>query len=193
MSRTYRVDLRDTVTDTVRSADEARWELALLPILSESEMVELCEEVLRERGFEEQDDGRWGREGAGGERLIIDLELMEVVVQVEAERDLETEIVARGAAESPSDARREAREELELQRRAARVAHRQREEELGQSLRSLLEESAAERERELHEITSQVYAEALKRKARTLGDVMEIREERGENGEYELTIKVHEA
>ena len=42
----------------------------------------------------------------------------------------------------------------------------------------------------MNQVLQDVYSEALKRKARQLGDVVDQYEGTNENGEYELVIKV---
>lgn len=53
-----------------------------------------------------------------------------------------------------------------------------------------LAEGEEQRLEEMNNVLQGVYAEALKRKARRMGDVVEQHEGTNEHGEYELVIKV---
>jgi hypothetical protein len=68
-----------------------------------------------------------------------------------------------------------------------------RREKLEKEIAAKLDKGEASRKRELNEALLDVYKEALKKKAASLGNVTSVKEERRDGGrEYELTIKVAE-
>lgn len=193
MSRTYQCQLRESVTDTVRASDESVCDLHLTPILDPESMAELLRQALERRGFTEAEDGRLSKTDTidgNGEVILVDLELMEVVVRASEQKTLETEVVAEGLGESDHEARRDAHRELARRRQGARTDHDRAEEVLQEDLTDALAAGESRRKRDLNEAIQEAYAEALKRKARQLGDVIEVREGTNEAGEYELVIRV---
>src|SRR5436189_232707 len=72
--------------------------------------------------------------------------------------------------------------------------HQEKKRELAAEAAKRLAESEKKRMTDLNDATLDVYAEALKEKAKTLGEVKEVTENRKDNGaggtEYELVIKV---
>ncbi len=190
MSRTYQCQLSESITDTVRASDESVWELQLSPILDPDLMVELLRQALERRGFVEREDGRLGKAGADGEMILVDTELMEVVVQRSDERTLTTQVAGEGYGESRAEAHAAAEHSLAREGQAARADHERTEQVLQEELTETLVTGEKTRRRELNEAVQEAYAEALKRKARELGDVIEIQEGTSESGDYELVIKV---
>ncbi len=64
------------------------------------------------------------------------------------------------------------------------------EKDLQRQVTQQLAEGESARLEEMNQTLQDVYSEALKRKARKMGDVVDQHEGTNENGEYELVIKV---
>lgn len=179
MSQTVVVKLR--IDQTVDASDRVVHRLDLREILPAETMAELLVDALESRGFEREDETTLVREKDDGERQTVDLESMEVISELELERVLDGEVDARIDVDfdrrSQEDAARE------------QMTKNEREALRKEATRQLME-SESERRQELDSVIEEVYAEALKQKARSLGNVVSQHESRDENGEYELVIKV---
>ena len=159
--------------------------LELLPILPKEQTAELLAAELEKRGFE--------REGAvarrtepDGVHIEIDVSTGAVSVKAEAssaiaiEKERTERIYEETLEAGTQAARKRVADEAEVEALAAEQrAQREVSEKLAVRLRDL--------RRELDAVTNRVTAEALKAKARTLGEIEEL-QENAETGE--LTIKV---
>lgn len=202
MSYPYRVSVSRTVKETVTEKDQSRNKVDLTPILETGRMRDLLVEALERRGFEKRSDGTLVRT-RDGVTETFDPKSMEVTASAEASGDIKKEktVEARGDSWRREEAERSrAHVEAEVGRRLERelaVTEAERQEkqrELAAEAAKRLQESEKRRMQDLNEATLDVYAEALKEKARTLGEVKEVTENRTDNGaggtEYELVIKV---
>jgi hypothetical protein len=185
MSRAYRVTVRGSVHRVVHVEDGVCTSLELLPILPPAETAGLLAAELAKRGFS-RENGVARR--TTDDRVIIEIELATGAVSVKAEAtakiDVETERTDR-VVEERLEVGREA-----AQARVDRAAEREAvlaEEKARSELATRLERKLADLRRELDSVTSRVTAEALKTKARQLGEIEEMSED-AETGE--LTIKV---
>ena len=154
-------------------------------------MKDLLRETLIASGLtrEEGDGDRWILED-GRERTIIDLDAMEVTTTRQDEAVVKADVTASGRGYSQSAAREDARLRLEEARAQARAALQAQSKRQQGQLSQELATSDQERQALLHLLLQQVYAESLKRKARQLGDIVDIQEGTSSSGEYELVIKV---
>ena len=202
MSYSYRITVTRSVKETVKGKDESRNKITLTEILPEGRMRDLLVEALEKKGFEKQADGTWKRT-VNGVTEVFDPESMEVTATSEVAGEIEKEktVQAIGDARRERDvtsqrahAEREVGARLEKELAVTEAERRAKRDQLEQEARKRLEESEGRRMQDLNEATLDVYAEALKEKARTLGEVKEQHESRRDNGlggqEYELIIKV---
>lgn len=179
MSRTVVVQLR--IAQKVDAFDRVVHRIDLREILAREAMVDLLVESLESRGFEREDDTTLVRQKDDGERQTVDLESMEVLSEIELERVLDGEVQARIDEDFDRGRQEDAvREQIADAERDA----------LRKEATEKLMEGESERREELDAIIEEVYAEALKQKAQSLGKVVSQHESRDENGEYELVIKV---
>jgi hypothetical protein len=181
----YQVRLR--LQEVVSAGDEIVHRLDLREILGRDEMVELLEDALEEAGFEREDDTTLARTDEDGVRTEVDLEDLEVRSSLELDRELSAQVSAVGDGETRASAKRDA--EARARERAQAILEsggRDVQREASEKLEAGEEERLAE----LNEILQGVYAEALKRKAPRMGEVIEVSEGTGESGDYELVIKV---
>lgn len=191
MSRAYRVKVSETLRTTVRGEDHVGTCLDLLEILPAEEMAALLRDELKGRGFDDA-QGKLVRRGDNG--LTITVDTAEGTVEVRSEADEAIEITGerQGNADTDSGTRgRERvetrlREELqgELRKRADRLsagAQRQATEQLEAGLIDL--------RGELDRVVNRVTADALKRKAATLGRIKEMTED-AEAGSLTIVLEV---
>jgi len=191
MSQVYQITLTSGITRTIHASDQMTHRIELTPILGEPQMKDVVRASLKERGWEEQEDGTFHKTGDDGETLIWDLEAGQVVAIVEVEKEVSADLSAKGTGGSDEAARRSA--ERSLNRQTARVEHdiAETETELARETAQTLKDSAKRRERELNDVLQGIYAEALKEKAKELGTVLSIDEHR-DGDDYELVIKIAE-
>ena len=192
MSQMYQIRLASSVTRTVHIGDSVSYPLKLTGILPEEDLLDLLRQALRRRGFE-ADEGNpqqlIGR-GDAGERIVVDLDAMTVTAGLDEEAEISTEVTALGDGDTRREALADARQVLAEQRRQAETELKREGRKAQKDLTRRLADSEEQRQRQLHEVLQEVYAEALKRKAGQLGDVMEVREGTSPDGQYELVIKV---
>lgn len=204
MSYSYRVTVTRSVKETVKGKDESRNKITLTEILPQGRMKDLLTDALEKKGFEKQADGTWKRT-VDGVTETFDPKSMEVTATAEVSGNIEKEksVQAIGDARREkevgsqrSHAEREVGARLEKELKVTDAERKVKQEQLVQEARKRLEESEGRRMKELNEATLDVYAEAIKEKAKTLGEVKEQKESRRDNGmggqEYELIIKVED-
>ncbi len=188
MSYPYRVVVSRSVEETVSSKDESRNRISLTPILPPARMGELFRKALGRSGFAEREDGRWIRSRDGVTEVFDPARLVfaataEAAGEIRKERTVEV----RGDALRPDEvepgkrhAEAEVGAKLEKELKVTDAERARKAEELLASARQSLERTEAARVRSLNEATLEAYAEAIKEKARSLGEVKEIREQRRE-------------
>lgn len=204
MSYPYRVVVSRSVQESVKGKDSSTNAISLTPILEEGRMRDLLTQALEKRGFEKQGDGTWKRTKDGIVE-VFDPGSMTITATSETEGEIKKEktVEAHGDAMNRNTVERDrAHAEAEVGARLEKdlaitdEERRRKHDELTAAARKRLEESEKARVQDLNEATLDVYAEALKEKARTMGEVKEIKENKKDNGaggtEYELVIRVGE-
>lgn len=195
MSQCYHAELKESVSRVVRGEDSVSYPIELTEILPAEEMVELLRDQLEKNGWNAngEDQTIWVTTGSGGEKLTIDLSEMELTATIESEREVISEATVHTSAESRKQARRLAVQQLKEETQAlGDQIEDSGTKELQKEVTEQLANSESDRQRTMHELLQQVYAESLKRKAGQLGDIMEITESTGEDGNYELTIRIEQ-
>jgi hypothetical protein len=192
MSRAYRIRQSISVSDSlnrdVTVGDEICTELELLEILPPERMTKLLKQALRDRQFEEENGKMVRREG--GITITIDPDTAEVVIRTEESRNLEAEGTRVGSVDQSSSDRERARVQEQLREALREELGRQineKERNAQQRVSVELEAKLGDLSSELERVVHQVTAEALKEKARSLGEIKELTED-PESGS--LTIKV---
>jgi len=185
MSRVYRVTVRGSVNRVVHVEDGVCTSLELLPILPQAQTEEILAAELVSRGYV-RDGGVVRRTTDDG--VVVEVELATGAVSVKAEAtaniNIQTERSERIVEERMEAGRKAAQENVERQAEREAVAA---EEKARTEVAARLEKKLADLRRELDSVTSRVTAEALKQKARQIGEIEEMSEDT-ETGE--LTIKV---
>ena len=189
MSRAYRVTVKGSVERVVHVEDGVCTSLELLPILPKERMGEILEAELGKRGFKraKRGDGEVLRRlEADGVIVEVDPKTATVSVKAEASANIEinhetTELVAEESLQRGTEAAQK-----RIDRRAERDAQAA-EDKARTEVTEKLEKRLGDLRRELDHATTKVTAEALKEKAKRLGEIEEMHED-AESGE--LTIKV---
>ena len=202
MSFPYRVTVSRTVQETVKEKDQSRNKVSLTPILESGRMRDLLVDALERRGFKKQEDGTLTRT-KDGVTETFDPKTMEVTATAEVAGDIKKEktVEARGdswrredAERSRDHVEREVGARLEKELAVTDSERKEKQRELAAEAAKRLSETEGKRMTDLNEATLDVYSEAIKEKAKTLGEVKEVHENRRDNGaggtEYELVIKV---
>jgi hypothetical protein len=185
VSRAYRVTVKGSVHRVVHVEDGVCTSLELLPILPPERAGEILAAELSRRGFT--------REGGVARRVeedgvVIEVDLSTGAVSVKAEATaaiaIEKERTERVVEEALERGRRAAQERVDRDvARDAAAAEQKAKTDVAEKL----ERKLGDLRKELDAVTSRVTADALKEKARKLGEIEEMHED-AETGE--LTIKV---
>jgi hypothetical protein len=188
MSRAYRITVKETLDRELKGSDEICTQLELLEILPPEQMAGLLKEELKNRGFEEKDDGTMVRTD-GKITVTVDPCNGEVSVKSEAVESvtLEAKRDATGYDDigpGESNIRERVKEQLQadLERKAEKETER-----LQSEATEALEKHLDDLQPELGQVVNKVTREALKQKAQQMGTVKEIAED-AETGN--MTIKV---
>ena len=188
MSRAYRITVKESETRELRGSDEICTQLELLEILPPEQMADLLKGELKNRGFEEQDDGTLARKDG---KLTVTVDPCNGEVSVKSEVDEKVTIEAKRDATTYDDVgpgekavRDRVKDQLkqDIEKKAERETER-----LQTQATEALEKHLEELQPELGQIINKVTRDALKQKAQQLGTVKEISED-AETGS--LTIKI---
>lgn len=196
MSQSYVIKVSASVREQVSAKDKRTKTIVLTEIVPPAEQRDILREKLKEKGWEEvegEPDKLVRRRGDVKETL--DLETLTVEAEVELERTLERSrtITVRGDRDFERVEDRRDKEKQALERSIAITDEERQETQTGmqREIAKALEDTEAERSRELNEVVREVYAESLKRKAGRLGTVTEVHESQA-GQDYELVIKISE-
>jgi hypothetical protein len=185
VSRAYRVSVRGSVHRVVHVEDGVCTSLEMLPILPKERTSEILAAELAKRGF--------ARDGATARRVeddgvVVEVDLTTGAVSVKAEAtadiNIDRERTERIYEERLEQGRAAAQERVE--REAEREA-KDAEEKARSDVSGRLEKRLGDLRRELDAITNRVTADSLKEKARQLGEIEQMHEDKDSG---ELTIKV---
>lgn len=187
MSRCYRIEVSETLRRHVEVEDGIAIHLELLDILPPERMRSLLEEQLGARGYTKQADGTYTKSLEGGIEVRV---TEDGEVQISLSDEAELELSASGAARS-YDARDQKAEDAIRRKLAQNLeGDAQRETEaLREKVTKRLEDALDALRGELDDAVNRATGEALKEKARQLGEVQEI-SENPETGELVIRVKV---
>ena len=185
MSRVYRISVSESVRRHVQVEDGFQTQIELLAILPPRDMAELLAAELAGIDFI-RDGDTMRRVDDDGVTIAIDLTTGTVTARLstEADVDLSIERSATVAEEWQEQGRERLREQVAAELEAGVEARRR---EMTAELTRKLEQRLRDLGAELDRVGNRATAEALKARARQLGEIQEISENH-ETGE--LTIKV---
>jgi hypothetical protein len=188
MSRIYRVELTASTRRHIHVEDGVRTQLQILDVLPRAQIADLLRKALLDAGFETDPDGDLVRVEADGIEVRIDCEAGQVDVRLASEKAVErseTREVALDTdwGEAGKDrARERIKEGLEAEIDAEA-------EKLREQVTETLEGRLGDLRVELDKITNRVLADALKIRARQLGEVIEV-DDRIEEGAVTIKVRV---
>lgn len=188
MSRAYRIKVNESLLRVIRATDHVSSTLELLEILPGKQMMELLDQELDRRGFKRQGDQTVRQEDNG---VTVEVDLNSGTITVRAEESAEVRLTAerdgwtyeRQNREQAAERLRSAmRKELEAQ-----ATHQVG--ELQKSVTDRLEGCLADLKAELDQVVNRVTAEALKRKAASMGRIKEITDD-PQTGSLTIVVEV---
>jgi FtsH ternary system domain X5 len=182
--RVFRTSRAEEGVDVV---DEVHLDVALLPVLPDSEMRDIVREMLREGGWSAREDGSIEKV-FGSAVATLSPDGASVTLRVRAE----STVSATGTAEvtnkrSESAADREAAERAERQLEG--LAKKERERLAAENVKTLTREEP-EMRAEVQRALNRTYRKALETRARRMGEVESLNERGDEAGSYEVTVVV---
>lgn len=187
MSRCYRIEVAESLRKHIQVDDGISIHLELLDILPQDRMRALLEQQLAKKGYEKQEDGSHTKTLDGGIEVRV-TEDGEVHISLADDADLELKAKRTGRSYTPND--NQATQQLRSQVQADLKADEQAAtEKLRKEVTKRLEAALDELRGELDDAVNRATAEALKEKARQLGDVQEISED-PETGAVTIRVKV---
>jgi hypothetical protein len=171
-SRPYKIQTKEVLGKTVVAEDHVTVQLDIPPILPPEQTGALLAAALRERKFQDDAGGRLVRE-CGGVTVTVDPRGATMTVSAEGETTLPP------GDPSPCSCRARARLHQE------QSAHNDLQRQVTRRLEGAIGRLGCEIEGVIHQVT----VEALKHKARQLGEVQEITEDR-KSGTLTIVVKV---
>jgi hypothetical protein len=196
MSEIYVVKIKTSVCEIKKAKDSTTKKIVLTGIVGPDEQKEILVDILRDRGFEEDEDsdGQVLIRETGPVIQIVDLEDMTVTSTIEKETTIarDRELSVRGDKDYIQPEELRAREQAKLDASVS-ITDEEREHVERELLREIsqeFEDTAEERDRELNEVVRDVYTESLKRKAAKMGSITSVSENESSGEDYELRIRI---
>jgi RNA 3'-terminal phosphate cyclase len=189
MSRAYRIQVSESIRRVIRASDRVSTQLEILQILPPRDMGALLRQELEAHGFAPEGDQMVRSEGDA--KILVEPATGTVTMKVEADESVEVEGTEAGftysqkvaeAKKAKEEARLRLRKNLDAQVEAERA-------KLQKALTDKLEGQLGDVRKELDQIANKVTAEALKVKARQMGQVKEITED-PESGSLTIVVEV---
>jgi hypothetical protein len=190
MSRSYRISVRESVNKVIKAEDRVSTQLEILEVLPPEQMAGLLSDELEKRGFE-RDGENMVRKEKNGVVISVNVNTGTVTVSAEAEESAKLEGERAGRAyDDVGPHAREVRESLrkELQRDLEKKVE-EKTSQLQGKITDKLEGSLSDLRQELDEAVNRVTAEALKRKAASLGQIKEMTED-PQSGSLTIVVEV---
>lgn len=191
MSRAYRIRVSERMQRVLKAEDHVSSQLELLEILPPDQMAALLEEELLKRGFEKQENNELVRE-ANGLKVSVDTATGTITVHSELAESVDLEAKREGVADTDwrESGRQKVEEQLreQLQEDLEKQAD-QRARHLQKKATDQLERALADVQGELDQSINRVTAEALKRKAASLGQIKQLTED-PDNGNMTIVLEV---
>lgn len=189
MSRSYRVAIRENLRRVLKAKDGITSQLEILEILPGEQMADLLATELERRGFRDE-DGLLVREKDG---VKVTVDPCSGTVTVSAEGDKEVTLAKDKVGHAWDDVGPSAKAVREqLRDQAKKDLERDAEKETAKlqgEVSDRLEGQLAEIRRELDDAVNRVTAEALKQKARSLGEIKEMSED-PQTGSLTIVVEV---
>lgn len=189
MSRSYRVSVRECVNRVIKAEDRVSTQLEILEILPPEQMAGLLGDELAREGYRREGDQLVKEDD--GVVISIDARSGEVSVSSEASEATKVEVERQGRAyDDVGPHASQVRENLKKE--AKEAADRKVDEKTSQlqsKVTDKLEGKLTDLRQELDKVVNRVTAEALKRKAASLGQIKEITEDH-QTGSMTIVVEV---
>jgi len=177
MSRSYRISVRECVNRVIKAEDRVSTQLEVLEILPPEQMAGLLGDELEKQGYRREGDQLVKEED--GVVISIDARTGEVTISSQASESTKVEVERQGRAyDDVGPHASQVRENLRQE--AQRDAEKKVEEKTSQlqsKVTDALEGKLGDLREDLDKVVNRVTAEALKRKAASLGQIKEITED----------------
>jgi len=189
MSRSYRISVRECVNKTIKAEDRVSTDLEILEVLPPEQMAGLLADELGNQGFEREGEVMVRREGA----VTITVDPSTGTVTVTSEACEAAKIEQERSGRAYDDIGPHAGQVREsLRQEALRDIEKKAEEKtsvLQGKVTDELEKKLGELRGELDKVVNKVTAEALKRKAASLGQIKEMTED-PQTGSLTIVVEV---
>jgi hypothetical protein len=189
MSRSYRISVRECVNRVIKAEDSISTQLEILEILPPEQMGGLLGDALEKEGYRRE--GNLLVKEEDGVVISIDAQTGEVTVSAQASESTKVEGELHGRAYDDigphaGQVRENLRQELQ------RSLEKKVDEKTGAlqgKVTDQLEGKLGDLRQELDQVVNQVTAEALKRKAASMGQIKEITED-PQSGSMTIVVEV---
>jgi phosphopantothenoylcysteine synthetase/decarboxylase len=188
MSRSYRIAVKESINRVIRAEDRVSTQLEILEVLPPEQMGALLAEELEKKGFEKQGEVMVRKNK--GVTITVNPETGQVTVTAEASEKMEAEVEKEGRAYDDAGVGAKAVRE-QLKKQAKDDLEKKAEEKkagLQTKVTDRLEGELRDIRGELDQVVNKVTAEALKRKAATMGQIKEMTED--ETGNLTIVVEV---
>ncbi|MCS7270659.1 MAG: hypothetical protein NZ703_06195, partial [Gemmataceae bacterium] len=178
MSLAYRITLEESATRVLRAEDEVTAALDVLEVLPAEQMAELLRQACRQRGFSEQPDGTYRRQ-QGECTVVVHPQQGTVSVVIERERTVQqsaTRVVS-GFDDIGARPQQLRAEGQKLLKQEIEKKFEQAQQQLQRETADQLERTLLELQPEIDAMVNEVLREAIKIKARQMGQIREIHED----------------
>jgi len=190
MSRSYRISVRESINRVIKAEDKVTTQLEILEVLPPEVMGKMLADELEKRGYK-RDGDVMVKEDKDGVVVRIDTKSGEVSVSAEASEAAKLEAELHGRAyDDVGPHAGQVRENLRQE--AQRSLEKKAEEKTGalqSKVTDKLEGKLGDLRQELDQVTNKVTAEALKEKARSMGQIKEITEDQ-QSGSMTIVVEV---
>jgi hypothetical protein len=189
MSRAYRIQVSEKVSRVVHVEDGIQATLPILPILPPEVMGKLLADQLKQKGFEEGEDGVCRRLEPNGVMIEVDPKSGRVQVGIAKNIEVEVEGTSEHVAEDDRPATHQVPEEAhdraraDAERKAAGTAK-----QLQRQATAELEKTLGGIRKELDNAVGKATVEALKERARHIGEIESVQEDG--KGNIRIEVKV---
>lgn len=185
MSRAYRIRVSESVEQIIHVDDGISSPLDLLPVLPKEGMKRVLKKVLEDQGFTIEGDMA-KREDDDGITIVIDLEKSEIQLKIQEEEEVRATATVDVTADYQQEDLGRSKAKSQLEEKLDKKIERT-EEHLQRKITEKLEGKLRDIRVEIDRIINKATAEALKERARQMGEIEELHED-PESGS--MTIKV---
>jgi len=189
MSQAFRIRISESIHKVIRASDHVRSQLEVLSVLPEEQMAELLAAELEKQGYVR--DGDIAVKEEDGVKITVNLPNGEVKVEAESQEEVDLETTREGhayddagpgAAEVEKKLREQAKAGLEKTAELKTDA-------LQKQVTDQLEQALGDVRQQLDRAVNKATAEALKIKAKQMGNIKTISED-ADSGSLTIVVEV---